>query len=336
MATLKDVAAAAQVSITTASRVLNRDESFSVTDQTRKNVLQAASALGYARPTGRHKSSGTVALFQWYPDAEGMSTDYYSTIRQAVEAELTAVDLGVVRYFPGDSMPSLSRFAGVLALGKFSPAQLDKIANRDQPLIVIDQDVLARKISCVVPDFAGGIGQVVAHMKQTGIKRPLFLAGQEHASDGCALADPRTRFFPQLAAQAGLTLAATLTGDFTMNGAYKLIAQFLAKHPAREFDAIFAANDEMGIGVLKALHERGIKVPSQVAVYGFNDLNVGQFVSPALTSVRVRSEELGAAAVQLLQTKLEGSLKFPLRITPESELILRGSTNNRNLNRKEE
>lgn len=327
MATLKDVAAAAQVSITTASRVLNRDESFSVTDQTRQNVLKAASTLGYARPTGRHKNSGTVVLYQWYPDAKGMSTDYYSTIRQAVEQELSAVDLGVVRFFPGDSMPALSRYDGVLALGKFSPTQLAKLTFRDQPLIVIDQDVLARKLSCVVPDFEGGVAQVVAHMKQSGVSHPLFLAGQEHASDGFALADPRTRFFPQQAAAAGLTLTTTLTSDFTMNGAYKVMSQFLEKREQCDFDAIFSANDEMGIGALKALQERGIKVPDEVAVYGFNDLNMGRFVSPALTSVRVRSEELGAAAVQLLQAKLEGTLTFPLRITPESELILRGSTN---------
>lgn len=327
MATLKDVAAAAQVSITTASRVLNRDESFSVTDQTRQNVLKAAATLGYARPTVRHKNSGTVVLYQWYPDAKGMSTDYYSTIRQAVEQELSAVDLGVVRFFPGDTMPSLARYDGVLALGKFSPSQLAKLTTRDQPLIVIDQDVLSRQLSCVVPDFEGGVAQVVAHMKQTGVKHPLFLAGQEHASDGFALADPRTRFFPQLAAEAGLSLATTLTSDFTMNDAYKVMAQFLDQSKACDFDAIFSANDEMGIGALKALQERGIKVPEQVAVYGFNDLNMGRFVSPALTSVRVRSQELGAAAVQLLQAKLDGTLAFPLRITPESELILRGSTN---------
>lgn len=326
MATLKDVAKAARVSITTASRVLNRDESFSVTEQTRQNVLAAAEDLGYARPPTRRKNSGTVALFQWYPDAQGMSTDYYSTIRQALESELATIDLGVIRYFPGDSMPALSRYDGVLALGKFSPAQLSTLQSQGQPLIVIDQDTLASKISCVLPDFEGGVAQVVAHMVKSGVKHPLFLAGQERASDGFTLADPRTRLFPQLAAQAKLSVAATLTADFTMNGAYKILGKFLNTHSPSSFDSIFAANDEMAIGTLKVLQERGVKVPEQVAVYGFNDLNVGQFVSPTLTSVRVRSEELGAAAVQLLAAKLAGDLKFPLRITPESELIPRGST----------
>lgn len=168
-----------------------------------------------------------------------MSTDYYSTIRQAVEQELAAVDLGVVRFFPGDSMPALSRYDGVLALGKFSPAQLTKLTTRDQPLIVIDQDVLSRKLSCVVPDFEGGVAQVVAHMVQSGVRHPLFLAGQEHASDGFALADPRTHFFPLQAVAAGLPIATTLTSDFTMNGAYKVISQFLAKRDHCAFDAIF-------------------------------------------------------------------------------------------------
>nr|WP_243681599.1 hypothetical protein [Lacticaseibacillus manihotivorans] len=115
----------------------------------------------------------------------------------------------------------MSDFAGIVALGKFSTAQLEVLKQSGKPLVIVDQDVLGEGVSCVVPDFANGIDRIIHYMQAAGYQTVGMIAGVEETSDGQALNDPRRQLFPQLAVDAGFSTPAIYAAPFTVEGGYQ-------------------------------------------------------------------------------------------------------------------
>lgn len=245
-----------------------------------------------------------------------MTDAYYRNIRQRVEAALA--DVEVTRYFGLAQLPK--NVAGIIAIGKYSPAQWHQLKGLNLPLVAVDQDALFVGVASVVPDFHTPLTQIVAHFKAQGGAFGM-IAGQEATSDGLLLQDTRTQSFKALAPDAPI-----LTSDFTLDGGYDAMTAALKRFGKQLPTAWFAANDQMAIGAIKALQEHHIKVPEQVEVVGFNDIAVGRFLTPSLSSVTVDQGLLGQLGAELLQAQLDHRLSAPIKITVPSTITLRGSS----------
>ncbi|MEJ1306900.1 LacI family DNA-binding transcriptional regulator [Latilactobacillus sakei] len=329
MATIKDIAQLAKVSNATVSRVLNYDQSLSVSDETRQRIFEAAESLSYTKNTKKNNNHrGRIAIVEWYTATEELEDLYYLSIRLGVEKKLQELGFEVTRFFQNDPFDTLFDAAGVIVIGKYSLGQITRLKKLNRNLVFIDMNTLDYEISCVMTDFKTPVKAVVDHFMASGLTKIGMLTGQESTSDNVKLGtDPRsTHFKHYLKKQNNFHPEWLLTGDFTPESGYRLITQLLHEQADNLPEALFIANDAMAVGALRALHEATIKVPEQLSLISFNDTSICQYTFPTLSSVKVYTERMGQSAAELLIKQLDAEQVIPQVITIGTSLTLRNSS----------
>lgn len=171
MATLKDIAQLASVSIATVSRVLNRDQSLSVTEETRHRILTVAEELGYTKhlKTGEsHKPKQKIAIIQWVSEQGELDDLYYYQIRLGIEKRAQELDYDILRYFNDHPFTLSEEVIGILCIGKFSRAQISAFEEYQKPLVFLDSDTLSLGHTCIITDFYTAMKQVVDYFLSQG------------------------------------------------------------------------------------------------------------------------------------------------------------------------
>ena len=325
MATIKDIAAKANVSAATVSRVLNYDKELSVSAETKKRIFEAAEALNYTKHQRQAQpQGGKIALVQWYDEAEELADLYYLAIRLGIEKKAAALQMDLVKL--GFNELTETTFDGVLALGKFSAREVARLAEVSEKVVFVDFDALEYGHDSIVVDFKQGVNAALEHFLALGHQQIGMLSGLEKTkSDNEIIHDSRLGYFREALLQRELYQEEFFwESDFSGEGGYQTVSQLLAQQQALP-TALFVSNDAMAIGALRALQENGIEVPGQVSLIGFNDISVAKYVTPALTSVKVYTEWLGELGVQTLVDSLNNESPVAKKITIASELIERES-----------
>lgn len=307
------VAQRAGVSGQTVSRVANH--SPHVDPATRARVEKAMADLGYrphraarALRTGRTHTLGLVA--------ETLATVGNSRMLQAV-AESAAghgYALTVVTLASGEQIDAA--FDRLHELGVDGAIVLNEAAvlARDAApaglqLVVVDSPPDER-FTVVGIDHAAAATAAVAHLLSLGCERVHHVAGPASSFAACE----RERGWRDALAAAGIPAPEPLRGDWSAASGYELGARMLAAEPVT---AIFAANDQMALGVLRAAAEAGLRVPEDLAVVGFDDVADAAHFHPPLTTIRHDFDDLGAQAVRALIARIEG------RQAPDALLVPR-------------
>lgn len=329
MATIKDIATKAGVSIATVSRVLNYDNTLSVSDETKKRIFEAAEELDYKKKAGGRKPElGNIALFQWYTEKEELEDLYYMSIRLGVENRCRQHGMGVVKYFQ-DSLEELKQeeIQGLIAIGKYSHKQVDELSSVTQNIVFVDFSPDEEQFDSVVADFEQATVKVLDYLLNKGHKQIGYLGGREEFKDQTsAIEDPRERAFKRHLAEHGLLNEVLMyTGTFSVDSGYSLMKKAIQEHGDNLPTAFFAGNDPLAIGALRALLEAGISVPERVNVIGVNDISVSKYVFPALSTVKVHTELMGETAVDTLLERIQGR-QIPKKITISTKLIIRNSS----------
>ena len=174
MATLKDIASLANVSIATVSRVLNQDPTLAVTEQTRHRILTAADELGYKR----HQKSGNfkkekhqIAIIQWVSEQDELDDLYYYNIRLGIENRAQELDYEMLRYFNDIPFRLAEEVIGVICIGKFSQQQIAHLEQLQKPLVFVDSDTLNQGHPCVTTDFENAVQSAFHYLTETGCHR---------------------------------------------------------------------------------------------------------------------------------------------------------------------
>lgn len=189
--TIKDIAEQVGVSSATVSRVLNYDETLSVSDETKKKIFETAETLNYKK-RARKKQAGKkkIRFVQWFSDPEELDDIYYLSIRLGVEKRAEELGFLLVK----ESLTNLSqkRFDGTIALGKFDEKQVAALAALGAPLLFVDFDAMAFGQNSIVVDFAGSVKTIVQEFLAQGHQKIGMLSGQEYTKEShVALVDPR-------------------------------------------------------------------------------------------------------------------------------------------------
>ncbi|MEG0443501.1 MAG: LacI family DNA-binding transcriptional regulator [Carnobacterium sp.] len=329
MATIKDIAEKAGVSSATVSRVLNYDETLSVGDDTKKRIFEAAEALDYTKyQKKRAEKKGKLAIVQWYTEKEELDDLYYLSIRLGVEKRAEEEGYEVIRFFQDTDIDTTTGIEGIVAIGKFSDSQVERLTGWTSSICFVDFDLLDRKLDSVVVDFEQAVHSVMDYLTKKGHQRIGFIGGQENYGDRSSTpVDKRSILVENYLRRLSLYQEKhRFIGSFNVTSGYHLMKQAMEELGDDLPPAFFMANDALAIGALRALQEAGISVPEQVEVIGFNDISVAKYVYPTLSTVKVYTEMMGEAGFDLLMDQLESNRRVAKKITLSTDLILREST----------
>jgi LacI family transcriptional regulator len=326
--TIIDVAAEANVSYGTVSRVINHD--VHVKQETRDRVLQTLVRLGYvANRQARSLAGGrTNNIGVLIPD---LGTGYIGEIIRGIDAELGLSDLDLILYTTRRTASKEANYVANLATGMVdglilvlprSPADFIGILTKQNfPFILIDHQGIGPDCPAVgATNWQGGF-TATEYLIKLGHQRIGFITGWMDL--GCALdrldgyrSALRTNHIPDA---PELIYEGTFFQPDGFTGASILLD--LPNPPT----AIFASNDVMAMGVMDAIRHRGLRVPDDVSVIGFDDIPQASLIRPALTTVRQPLEKMGRVATQMLLELLNKSQKKIGRIELPTELIIRDS-----------
>lgn len=328
--TLRDVAQAANVSITTASRALA--DYWDVSPATKAKVQEVARRLGYtpnliAQSLVRKETTFLGA----YVDDDGVplaEQPFFLPVICGVRdraAELGLHVLLLAKPQGGETLTTSVRGAhvgGLVVMGLTADhPDLRELAELEIPTVTIDIDPVGERMMMVTSDNAAQARAVTDHLIEQGCRRILFLGGKPNTTvhqtreSGYRAALARHGFDPGM--------ARVVYGDFSQKKAYDAVIQAWREAP---FDAVFAASDLMAIGAIHALAELGLQVPQDVAVAGFDDLAIARHMRPALTTVRQDPVAMGRAAVDALNGLASGKEVNRRIIEVRAQLIIRTST----------
>ena len=326
--TIKDVARAAQVSVATVSRAINGRGN--VTPGTRARVLGVAERLQYVPDSAaRGLVTGlTHTIGVLLPDLHG---EFFSEIIRGIDQSARRRGLHLLLSGVHDSAADAAlairalrgRVDGLLIMSPHADSEFLKAHSaNDTPTVLMNTPARDHSHSAFCVDNRGGARAMVEHLASCGHRRIAFIAGPENNFDA---AERISGYREALASLDRSADELILPGDFTEESGYRAGQQVLAM--AKQPDAVFAANDTMALGCLFAFSEAGVTVPDTIALAGFDDIPMVRFVSPPLTTVRVRMAELGARALERLAGAIEAPGRTPISTeTVAAELVVRRSS----------
>lgn len=328
MATIKDIAQIAGVSIATVSRVLNYDTTLSVSDETKKRIFEAAEELSYKKKPARKQESGKIALLQWYTEKEELEDLYYMSIRLGVENQCRHHGIQVDKYFQ-DNYGDLkeNEIQGLIAIGKFSKKQVSELLKITKNIVFVDTSPDEDRFDSIVIDFERATKKVLDHFIKKGHEKIGYIGGREVFKDKTSIIeDPRELTFKRYLTEKGVSYEDCMyVGTFSADDGHALMKKAIQELGNQLPTAFFAANDSLAVGALRALLEEGISVPDRVNIIGVNDISISKYVFPSLSTVKVYTEIMGETAVDTLLERMAGR-KTAKKIFIATELIIRNSS----------
>ena len=325
MASIKDVADRAGVSIATVSHVVNGTRGTRA--HTRERVLAAIRELGYARnQTARNLARGRSSLLgliisdirnPFFPEVTSGFQD------RALLHDMDALVLNT-NYDAQRTLNSVRRLIGLQVPGvailtsQIESSVVDLLARQRIAAVYLDLGRVDRYIGNIVIDYEHGISEALRHLASLGHKRIGYIGGPTHLPS----AQRRKRAFMETAEQMGLAPDRVVDSDFTVKGGYFAASRLFNENAPT---AIVTGNDLTAIGVLHRAYDGRIRVPDDLSVVGFDDIVFSEFTQPSLTTVAVPRAEIGNVAFEALWAMItEASDGKEQRVA--TRLVLRQST----------
>jgi len=332
--TIRDLAKRAGVSVATVSRVLNNYPD--VSEETKHKVLALVQEMNF-RPSNAARSlvtrrSNIIGVFFLQDHIDSMILHPF--FQEVIVGFKRAVGkrgydlLFFTSQKPGDGdFTYLKRCRhhqvdGVVLMGvNRTDPQMIELTASGLPCMSVDVDMLGSRAGYVLSNNEEGARQAVRHLVSLGHKEIALINGPTTSRPG----HDRLIGYREAMAEAGLTYRSEYVHnfDFTWQHGYESM-QKLLDLPDRP-TAVFASADLMAMGAIKAIRERGLHVPEDIAMVGFDDIEVASMVHPALTTIRQDKEAMGKAAGENLVRLIEDPGFAPPVITMKTELIVRES-----------
>jgi len=327
MITINDIARLAGVSKSTVSKALNNRPD--VGEGTKRKVLEIAKNVNFTPHAFgkalKKKTSENIGVL-FCRDLHSLSGNpFYSRVLEGVEAELALNNynllLQIINESTPDKLPKMIRerlVDGLILVGTFRDNHLQRILDSQLKVVLIDPNVQRSEYSQVLIDNEHGAFQATKYLIDRGHKRIGFISGDlsrvsfQHRYNGYikALKSQNIEVDENMICTGGLE-----------NG-YDLVNCLFRKN---NFTAIFFANDINALFGYKAIHEMNLRIPDDISIIGFDDIDLSKLASPPLTTVRVYKEELGSIAVRTLLRVIQNHEEKPMTTVVPIELMERES-----------
>jgi LacI family transcriptional regulator len=334
MVTLKEIANVVGVSTATVSRVLNFDATLSITARKRQAIIETAEALNYATPRNRNRANAQglskVALVHFLRPEQELIDPYYVGLRLGIESRCQALKIETVKVYHTDSKPDaalLQGASGVIAIGHQDNEAIEWLGRHARHLVFADFVPPSDEHDSVSSDLVTATHKLLNALKARGYQRIGFAGWMEERCDD-PFYEVRCRSYIQwmrdnMTFDPEICVTERAVDRHTEQSGYRLGQRLMAVRERP--DAIVTCNDNIAIGLYRAIQEQGLAIPDDVAVASFNDISVAQFMNPPLSTIRLPSEEIGETAVELLLERV-GGRELAKRINLSSQVVWRRST----------
>jgi LacI family transcriptional regulator len=330
--TIRDVARRAGVGQATVSRVLNGS---AARPETRERVLKAAAELGFVPNRLARglvaKSTRTIGLV--IPD---ITNPFFPSLTRGVEDSASSGGYSVflcnTDNDPATEELELRRLSehrvdGIIFVGTTNRRDLlESVLATGVPMVMTDRPVDDLDADSVLVDNNAGARAACRHLIDLGHRRIGLVAGTSRTRTG----QERVTGYREALREAGISVDESLMaqGNYTLESGYQAAQVLFGRFPRPT--AIFAANDVMAIGVIRAAEEAGLTVPDDLSVVGYDDIQFASMVRPALTTVRQPAYEMGRSAMTMLLERISGEAAGAGRQHLfQPELVVRATTRRR-------
>jgi len=326
---IKEVAARAKLSTATVSRTVNG--SALVSPSTAEKVWRAVRELGYypnvhARTLvlGRSRTFGLIIsdiVNPFFPELVKGFEDTAIQHRYEVMLANTSYDLDRMTHAVQRMIERKVDGVAVMT-SEIDRALIDELAKQGLSMVFLDVGKVGKKSSNIAVDYSGGIRQAVQHLVSLGHRRIGFISGP------LTLKSARIRRSAFLRCLRDSHIAEdedlVVVGNHKIDGGEVAMRELLAKRHVPT--AVLTSNDLTALGALRAISQAGLDVPDDISVVGFDDIEIAQYTSPPLTTVRLSREELGRVAFDALFQLTENESAKAKEVSVRTTLVVRKST----------
>lgn len=328
---MREVARLAEVSVATVSMVLNNNNRIS--PATRTKVRRVMDQVGY-RPNRNAQSLSSKYTKQLGvllpPLRHAYSDPYFGELISGIADQagklgykmlLEQADPDFLKDAKHLELFERKFIDGLLCLGVTDEhGFLHDLVEKNFPVLVVNNHFDDLKIDHIVCEYGDGAEQVMQFFTQLGHRKIGLIHGSLTIR---TMRTVRDVFVRGLAAGGDPEDWMTF-GNLDEEGGAEAVVKLMDRHP--DMTAVFATNDKMALGAMHAIHQRGLSVPGDISVVGFDDLQTVAFVNPALTTVKLPLYDLGSEACDRLVQKIRGKSEGPIEVTVPTRLVLRNST----------
>lgn len=325
--TMRHVAQAAGVSITTVSHVLN--DTRPIAPATRRRVLRAMRDLNY------YKNSSARLLVRGFSDAFGLiisdiENPFFPQLvkgfEQACHEDHLEMILGMTNYRQKDAEAAVRRMIedkvrGVAIMSTdFDPKLADRLIDRNIPVVQLDGSRLKRNQSSVRIDYSTGVHEALEHLASLGHREAAII----HRPLQVLSAKRYRQLLVSAVEERGMRLVSCIEVENRPTGGAAAVREMLSKkiHPT----AILCGNDLMAIGAVGEALRSGWRVPEDVSIVGSDDIVLAAYGHPRLSTVRVHKDEVGVSAFQLLQQMLDSETSEGSALDVTTQFLARDSS----------
>ena len=326
--TLKIVAEKAEVSVNTASRAINNKPD--INEETKERVLKIAQDLGYVRNDTavalRTKKTGTIGVV-----IADNRNPFYAEVLNGMEVAARKKNYHIILantqrdYRKEEEAINLllnKRVDGLL----IAPVQdrdddIKKLIEANIPFVIVGRDFNDIDLDAVYNDEVKGGFLATEYLIKKGHKKIAFINGFLHKSPARGRLEGYKKALKKYKISFNNTLVSV--GDIDVKDGYKRTKQLFEK--VMDFSAIFAYNDMVALGVIQAIKEKDLRIPEDIGLVGYDDIPYSAFISPPLTTVKVKKQDLGIESVKLLLSRINGGRKKTKKVMLDVELQIRKS-----------
>lgn len=296
LATMKDVAKLAGVSLSTTSYALNGSNKIS--EATKQKVLDAAMQLNFSPNAAARslKTKKTKIIGVILSDFIG---SYFSSLLAGIQQKVRENGYDVIVISGIETGERFIRQKLVDGMIMINPAIEDQMikaySSNDMPFILLDRKLEGEGIYNVMINNRDAFYEIMKCHIHNGRKNIAYLSGEQHAPDNIY----RHESYQKVIHDKGLTYSKTFECNYTKDEAYRIIKNLIESDQI-DFDALACANDLMAVGAIEALKEAGINVPQDISVSGFDDIEFAQYCYPQVTTYHVDRYQWGRKSGEIM------------------------------------
>lgn len=330
MASIRDIARAAEVSPGTVSRVLNNDPTLSVSKTTRQRIHDIADKLQYQKSSRKNKS---IQIITYASRAKEMSDPYYREIRLAIEAEVKRLNLSLKRTIRIDGNQSevdlakIDKAGAIIVVGNFSRDAIEILKQRNKNIIVINNPNTPKSIDAVYSDLNHSMTHLLNQLGQLKLYKIAYVGGYHTIRNLSGEpfynnTDVRYEAYKKWCKQQQIEDISILDGWDKEDG--ERAVKVLAKQQSLP-EVFIAGNDMVAIGILQQLQYEKVTIPDEIKLISFNDLEVIKYTVPSISSVHIPVDEFGRIAVRMAEERINNTRRIAIHVVVEAQLIERNT-----------